>query len=121
TLSACTAKPRSRAIASTTAESMPPETSTTAGFFALASIAILSSAARLVVPQQLVQLQLEAHGRLLRHDPVGQVARRDFAEAGREQDLAAFVQAVLGDHADRPVEVRAVADDELHLVARGEQ
>jgi hypothetical protein len=98
-------------MASTTAESMPPESRTTAGF----------TGQRLVVPQELVQLHLEPHRQPVRHDPVGQRARVELVLARREQHLAAFVQAVLGEHRARPVVVGPVAQHELDLVVRRQQ
>src|SRR5690606_3769663 len=76
TVRACPAIPYPRAMASTPAESWPADTRTPA--FSLA-------APRLVVPQALVHLHLEAARDPVRVDPVGQLARTHLAETRRHQ------------------------------------
>src|SRR5690554_45313 len=101
-------------MARTTAESMPPETRTTAFFSGI-------SAARLVVPEDLVQLHLEAYRQAVGNDPVGKLARADLRLAGREQHVAALADGVVNHHAARPVVVGPAADHELDLVVRRQQ
>src|SRR5579871_2153935 len=55
-----------------------------------------------VVPQELVQLQLEAYVELVLDDPLGQFARLDRAMHRGEQHHATLDQAMLGHHAARP-------------------
>src|SRR5690606_37333053 len=108
-------------MARTTAESMPPETRATAFFMGTALCGVAhcraasGSAPRLVVPEDLVQLHLEAHRQAVGDDPVGQVARLQLALGGREQHVAACGQAVLGDHVARPLVVGTAAQPELDL------
>src|SRR5690606_23413199 len=108
-------------MASTTAESMPPDTRTTAFFTcdSIASMGVPGSAPGLVVPEDLVQLHLEAHRQAVGDDPVGQLARGQLRLAGREQHVAARMDRMLRHHPARPLVVFAAADDELHLVVRG--
>src|SRR5690606_41818324 len=83
---------------------------------------ILLSMPGLVVPQQLVQLQLEAYRQIVGNDPVGQRSRADLAVTGREQHLAgALVEAVLDQLGYRPVVVLARTDDELDLIIARQQ
>src|SRR5690606_27279250 len=79
------------------------------------------SSSRLVVPEQLVQLQLEADRQAFGDDPVRQPAAVDLAEAGREQHITPLVQPMLEDQVAGPFEVRAVAKHEFELVARRQQ
>src|SRR5258706_3779648 len=105
TESANNSNPRSRAQARAVAESRPPDSSTTA-----------RSAATLFAPQQLVQLDLEAHRQVVGEDPFGQLARFDLAVARRKQYPAVFAQAELCDLGPAPFIVRARSDHELDLV-----
>src|ERR1700722_880341 len=102
-------------MASTVAESSPPESNTTAGFTPRASLA------RYIAPQHLVELQLEAHRQTVGQDPIGERGRRYLRVARREQHLAPLAQGMLLEICLAPVVVLARADHELHLVARGEQ
>jgi hypothetical protein len=75
---------------------------------------------RLVVPQQLVQLHLEAHRQPVGDDPVGQFARRHCVALGENSTSQRSCRRA-GDDSASPIVVFARADHELHLVARGQQ
>ena len=79
------------------------------------------STARLVVPQQFVQLHLEAHGQAVGDDPVGQLASIHLALARRKPHRAARMQCPVERPRTCPFVVRATAKHELDLVACAQQ
>src|SRR3569623_2402475 len=113
--------PSARAMASVTAESMPPESSTTARFCMIFLSGKRSDAGLVtghVAPQQLVQLHLQAYRQPVREYPLGQLSRRELPRDRREQHLALRRDRVLAKNAYRPVVVGAIGQHELHLVMR---
>src|SRR5207245_8208068 len=90
--------------------------------------AVLNSS-RLRVPDELVELQLEAHLQLGIQDPPGQHLRFQTwsravgrqAEDRAEQDGEAPIQPVGKDRFRRPVEIAAGGNDEFDLVGRLEE
>src|SRR5690606_26761698 len=75
------------------------------------------SVTRRVIPQDLVQLQLQTHGQIVADDPVGQRAQVDLTIARREQHLTrARIQPILDQLGNCPVVVFPRADDELDLI-----
>ena len=113
TLSAKPRTRRARAIASTVAESRPPESSTTAGFMHDGR-----SLSRHVAPQHLVELQLEAHRQPVLEDPVGERRRARLARSSARTAPGSARQRVLAQVRLAPVVILARADHELHLIAR---
>ena len=103
------------------AESMPPDSSTTARD-ALSPrerpIAVpATSVPGSVAPQVLVQLDLEAHRQAVREYPVGQLPGRLLAsQAGENRTSHAPASACSRSMLAGPLVVRTVADDELDLV-----
>src|SRR5690242_21839058 len=108
--------PCARAIASTVAESRPPDSRTTArtGF-----IGTSLSFSRHVAPQDLVELELKANRQPVREDPVGELARGQLLGAGTEEHRAARRQ--LGHLRAAPLVVSAIADHELDLLLGAQQ
>ncbi len=86
------AKPRSRAIASDVAESIPPESEHDGR---RSGQRALDQRPGVVAPEHLVQLHLEAHRQAVGEDPVGELAGRELLVARREQHVAAGVQALV--------------------------
>src|SRR5580700_5868852 len=101
-------------MASTVAESRPPDSSTMARTLAVTSLA------RHIAPQNFVKLHLKTYGYAIRQNPIRQHGRRKLRVAGREKNAAAFRQAMPAHELFAPVIVRARADHEFELVARRE-
>src|SRR5882672_10064765 len=123
TVSAYSANPSRRAIAAAVYESRPPLSRTTAlplddarGTPEL--VGGLDSTRRRV-PDVLVKLQLDPHGQVVREHPLRQRPRVHDAVHGREVDRrGARREAVPHDDVAGVLVVRAILDDELHLVLR---
>src|SRR5688572_18556524 len=108
-------------MATTVAESRPPDSKMTARFSAVFSCSVIS-APRLVIPKIFMQLQLQTHRQIVRHHPVRQITRVQVMVARREQDFAGtLVKTVLNQLGDSPVVVFPRADDKLHLIVRRKQ
>src|ERR1700726_2502625 len=102
-----------RAIASTVAESRPPDNNTTA---ADASTLL----PRHVAPEIFVQLDLQAHRQPVLEYPVGELARRELLMTRRKQHRAAGRKAELAQLLATPLVVAAAADHELDQVPRAQ-
>src|SRR6266850_6987885 len=102
-----------RAIASTVAESRPPDNNTTA---ADASTLL----PRHIAPQVFVQLDLQAHRQPVLEYPVGELARPELLMARRKQHRATGRKGELAQLAATPFVVAAAADHELDQVARAQ-
>src|SRR6187455_2218958 len=100
-------------MASTVAESSPPDSNTTARTAGLLS--------RDIAPQHLVKLQLEPHRQAICEDPVGELPCRQLLGARREQHLAACGKAARFDLRPAPLVVGTIADHELDLLLRTQQ
>src|SRR3546814_2878470 len=75
------------------------------------------SVAGRVVPDNLVQLKLQAHRQIVGNDPVREGTNIDLAVTRREQHLSGTsIQPVLDQLADSPVIILAGTDDELDLI-----
>src|SRR5947207_9142581 len=103
----------SRAIASTVAESRPPDNNTTA-----ADPSTLLS--RHVAPQVFVQLDLQAHRQPVLEYPVCELARRELLMTRRKQHRAAGREGELAQLGATPLVVAAAADHEFHQVPRAQ-
>src|SRR3979409_1366197 len=106
-------KPRSRAIASTVAESRPPDNNPTA-----ADPSTLLP--RHVAPEIFVQLDLQAHRQPILEYPVGELARRELLMTRRKQHRAAGRKAELAQLAATPLVVAAAAEHELDQGTRAQ-
>src|ERR1700726_1598133 len=102
-----------RAIASTVAESRPPDNNTTA---ADASTLL----PRHIAPEIFVQLDLQAHRQPVLEYPVGELARRELLMTRRKQHRTTGRQGELAQLAATPFVVAAAADHELDQVARAQ-
>src|SRR6266404_3002467 len=102
-----------RAIASTVAESRPPDNNTTA---ADASTLL----PRHIAPQVFVQLDLQAHRQPVLEYPVGELARRELLMTRRKQHRAAGREGEVAQLGATPFVVAAAADHELHQVPRAQ-
>src|SRR5205823_7511743 len=105
--------PCSRAIASTVAESRPPDNNTTA-----ADPSTLLS--RHIAPQVFVQLDLQAHRQPVLEYPVSELARRELLMTRRKQHRAAGREGELAQLGATPLVVAAAADHEFHQVPRAQ-
>src|SRR3984893_263116 len=105
--------PRSRAIASTVAESRPPDNNTTAR----EPSTLLP---RHVAPEIFMQLDLQAHRQPVLEYPVGELARRELLMTRRKQHRAAGGKGELAQLAATPLVVAAAADHELDQVPRAQ-
>src|SRR5690606_39125725 len=74
-----------------------------------------------IAPEILVQLNLKAHGEPLVEYPLRELARFELTGARAEQDRATLVQSARKHELARPFEIRAIADDELHLLLGTQQ
>src|SRR6478735_940627 len=95
-------------MASTVAESSPPDSRTTARIDGLLS--------RDIAPQHLVKLHLEPYGQAVGEDPVGELPCRQLLCARREQHLAARGEIARCDLRAGPLVVGSIADHELDLL-----
>src|SRR2546430_13390755 len=87
-----------RAIASTVAESRPPDNNTTAGD----AVTLLP---RHIAPQVFVQLDLQAHRQPVLEYPVGELARRELLMTRRKQHRAAGREGELAQLGATPFEI----------------
>src|SRR2546423_7042676 len=102
-----------RAIASTVAESRPPDNNTTAAD----AVTLLPGH---IAPQVFVQLDLQAHRQPVLEYPVGELARRELLMTRRKQHRTAGRKGELAQLAATPLVVAAPADHELHQVPRAQ-
>src|SRR6202162_1020144 len=102
-----------RAIASTVAESRPPDNNTTA---AEASTLL----PRHIAPEVFVQLDLQAYRQPVLEYPVGEPARRELLMTRRKQHRATGRKGELAQLAATPFVVAAAADHEFDQVARAQ-
>jgi len=75
---------------------------------------------RLVTPEQLVQLHLEAHGKSIGNDPVGEFTRSQFAVRRGKQDGTTILQFVFVYPGDRPLIIFPACKDDLDLIVSGQ-
>src|SRR5471030_256941 len=103
-------------MATTVAESRPPDSRITARFSVVFSCSVIS-APRLVIPKIFMQLQLQAYWQVVRHHPVSQVPCIQVVVTRRKQHFAGTsLKTVLDQLGHGPVIVFPGADDEFHLI-----
>ena len=105
--------PRVAAMASTVAESSPPDSNTTAG--------LRYSFARDIAPQNLVELQLKAHRQPVGEDPFGEDPWAGLRYSSARTGSGSARTARAPQERLAPLVVLARTDHEFQLVARREQ
>src|ERR1700722_20331932 len=96
-------------MASTVAESRPPDKSTTAR-------ALATLLPRHIAPQNLVELNLEAHRQAILENPVREVARGQLLVARRKQHGTPGIEAELAQLGATPLVVRTPTNNKLHQI-----